>query len=528
MIKLTLTGAGYQVVQAANGAGGLAKAHVHPVHMVLTDLNMPVMDGFSLIRELRMLPAFLGVPIILLTTESDAAMAAVEHVCARSWLILVLTVAGSLLAPAVVGTWLALGISRRLSRTVGQANAVARGDLGQNIVASGGDEVRALIDALNRMTANLRASATIAEAIAGGDLSETAARQSDKDVLGIALEQMLDKLREVVADASSASENVSSGSQELSENAGELSQSVTEQASTCEEASASMEQMAANIKQNADNAGQTEKIAQQSAKDAEASGTAVDQAVTAMRTIAEKITIVQEIARQTDLLALNAAVKAARAGEHGRGFEVVASEVRKLAERSQSAATEIGAVSSQTVQAAQQAGEMLARLVPDIKKTAELVAEISAACCDQDVGAEQINQAIQQLDNVTQQNASSSEQMSATSEELAAQAEQLQAAIGFFHTGQDGASAGPHTTAPRHPVRSAPVYAVPMHGVRTHGAQTHGTIEKRPPARHQPPRRVACNGHDAGAGKPQRSQVTASRSISRARTAMHDAEFVRY
>jgi methyl-accepting chemotaxis protein len=151
-----------------------------------------------------------------------------------------------------------------------------------------------------------------------------------------------------------------------------------------------------------------------------------------MQTIAEKITIVQEIARQTDLLALNAAVEAARAGEHGRGFAVVASEVRKLAERSQTAAAEIATMSSQTVKAAQDAGEMLARLVPDIKRTAELVTEISAACREQDVGSDQINQAIQQLDKVTQQNASASEQMSATSEELAAQAEQLQSSIAYF------------------------------------------------------------------------------------------------
>ena len=252
---------------------------------------------------------------------------------------------------------------------------------------------------------------------------------------------MLDKLQGVVSEAMAAAQNVSSGSQQLAASAEQLSQGATEQASATEEASSSMEEMASNVKQNSDNASQTEKIARQSAQDAEASGEAVTHAVKAMETIAEKITIVQEIARQTDLLALNAAVEAARAGEHGRGFAVVASEVRKLAERSQAAAAEIGTLSVGTVKSAQEAGEMLVRLVPDIKRTADLVAEITAACREQDVGATQINQAIQQLDQVTQQNASASEEVSATSEELTAQAEQLQRTISYFQI-ENGAARG--------------------------------------------------------------------------------------
>jgi methyl-accepting chemotaxis protein len=277
-------------------------------------------------------------------------------------------------------------------------------------------------------------ASSLAQSVAAGDLTETAdvtSRDEIGDLIGH-VNTMVERLRVVVSEASTAAENVSSGSEELSASSQQLSQGATAQASAAEQASASMEEMASNIKQNADNATQTEKIARQSALDAQKSGDAVMNAVQAMQTIAEKITIVQEIARQTDLLALNAAVEAARAGEHGKGFAVVASEVRKLAERSQSAAAEIGALSSQTVKAAREAGEMLGRLVPDIKKTADLVTEISSACREQDVGSDQINQAIQQLDKVTQQNASASEQMSATSEELAAQAEQLQSNIAFF------------------------------------------------------------------------------------------------
>ncbi|MEO3387232.1 methyl-accepting chemotaxis protein [Mesorhizobium sp. CAU 1741] len=344
----------------------------------------------------------------------------------------------ALVAGIVIALWIAMGISRGLSRVNELAKAVAVGDLGQNIEIKTNDEIKDLVDNVNVMTANLRETARIAELISEGDLTVRPTPLSDKDTLGQSLQSMVERLRAVVADAAAAAENVSSGSQELSSSSEQLSQGATEQASAAEEASSSMEQMAANIKQNADNAAQTEKMARQSSKDAEASGEAVSRAVEAMRTIAEKIGIVQEIARQTDLLALNAAVEAARAGEHGKGFAVVASEVRKLAERSQTAAAEISAVSDDTVKVAAEAGEMLTRLVPDIRKTAELVSEISAACREQDIGAAQINEAIQQLDQVTQQNAGASEEMSATSEELAAQAEELQASIAFFRTDMAG------------------------------------------------------------------------------------------
>jgi methyl-accepting chemotaxis protein len=344
----------------------------------------------------------LGDEVVSLTetqmkADQDSATASYEQ--ARG--VLIAVVLAAVLASGAAAAWISLTISKGFSKINALTNAVAGGDLTEKGHTTANDEIKDLIDSVN---------------------------------------SMIDRLRDVVGNAMVASDNVSAGSHELSATAEQVSQGAVEQASAAEQASASMEEMAANIKQNADNAAQTEKISRQAAKDAELSGEAVNRAVTAMQTIAEKITIVQEIARQTDLLALNAAVEAARAGEHGRGFAVVASEVRKLAERSQVAATEIGAVSSETVKAARAAGDMLTALVPNIRKTSELVSEISAACREQDVGASQINDAIQMQDKVTQQNASASEEMSATSEELSSQAEELQAAIAFFKV--DGAGQG--------------------------------------------------------------------------------------
>lgn len=339
--------------------------------------------------------------------DADREDSDIAYQNTRATLIIMLGV--SLVIAVSAGVWISLSINRGVARAGMLARAVSSGDLTETAPITGHDEISDLLYSLN---------------------------------------EMVDRLRTVVGEVSNAAGNVSAGSEELSSSAEELSQGSTEQASATEEASSAMEEMAANIKQNADNASQTEKIARQSASDAQRSGEAVEKAVLAMQTIAEKIVIVQEIARQTDLLALNAAVEAARAGEHGKGFAVVASEVRKLAERSQAAATEISSLSSDTVKSAQDAGQMLAKLVPDIKKTADLIEEISAACREQDIGADQINQAIQQLDTVTQQNAGASEQVAATSEELAAQSEQLLQSVAFFRVGAEATMATPSRTRP--------------------------------------------------------------------------------
>ncbi|WP_427024983.1 methyl-accepting chemotaxis protein [Aureimonas ureilytica] len=271
--------------------------------------------------------------------------------------------------------------------------------------------------------------------IALGDLSHRIVH-SRRDELGDLLTRLCQtrlRLAGTVFAVQTASAHVASGSALSASTAERLSSGSTEQAAASEQASAAIEEMSANIRQNADNASTTEKIAAQAADHAGTTGEAVAQSTKAMRAIAEKIAVVQEIARQTDLLALNAAIEAARAGSHGKGFAVVASEVRKLAERCQTAASEIGDLSVRTLTVAENAGSRLERLVPDIRKTAELVSEISAACREQSIGVEQINQAIQQLDQVTQANAGAAGEMTATAEQLAAEAERVSERMATFH-----------------------------------------------------------------------------------------------
>jgi methyl-accepting chemotaxis protein len=285
-----------------------------------------------------------------------------------------------------------------------------------------------------------RGVAFVKEMEAGDFSAALEVRQEDEiGEMATALNSMVSKVRKVLWDVRSASDRAAAGAGEMSSSAGQLSRGATEQAASIEEVAASMEQMSSNISNNAVNASQTEKIAVKAARDAEAGGLAVEQAVEAMKDIARKISIVEEIARQTNLLALNAAIEAARAGEHGKGFAVVAAEVRKLAERSGTAAAEISDLSSSTVGVADEAGRMLTMLVPDIRRTAELVQEISAASSEQKAGVDQINAALQQLDQVIQQNASASEEMASTSDDLSTQAEQLQTTVSFFRLGHEEA-----------------------------------------------------------------------------------------
>ena len=246
-----------------------------------------------------------------------------------------------------------------------------------------------------------------------------------------------------------ASSEVSSASQALS-------QGTTEQATSVQEITANLEQMNAIINQNASNSGETRRIAVKGAREAEEGGKAVQETVGAMHKIADRVTIIEEIARQTNLLALNAAIEAARAGDHGRGFSVVASEVRKLSERSQSAAKEIGELATSSVRIAERSGVLLAELLPSIRKTAELVEEVAAGSNEQATGVQQINRAMSQVDQVTERSATAAEQLASTAEEMTAQAQALRDLVSSFHGSGNGGVVRP--ASGDHPMNgSAPI-----------------------------------------------------------------------
>ncbi len=286
----------------------------------------------------------------------------------------------------------------------------------------------------NTIVSPLKKGVAFAQAIGKGDLTATVDVKQNDEIgqLANALRNMAANINNIVITIKDNAENLVDSSSQLRDSSLQLSKGSADQAASAEEVSTSIEEMVANIDQNTDNAIQTEKITLESVKDVNITNKLSSEAAKAMQEVSEKITIISDIAFQTNILALNAAVEAARAGEHGRGFSVVAAEVRKLAERSKNAADEIFNLVSTGLKVSIEAGNKARLLVPDIEKSTQLIKEISAASMEQKTGAEQINMAMQQLNMITQENASSSDMLTQSSNQLSVLAKNLQLVIGAF------------------------------------------------------------------------------------------------
>lgn len=389
------------------------------------------------------------------TARSRAGLAeAFESVrqAQNSATLLVITIIVVCLALLMVAS---LSLTRSLvepvARAVQAAHRLREGDVSARFESAATDEVGQLVRALSDVTDYLREMADIAQTIAEGDLRRSPKPRSVEDRFGLAFGEMTRRLASVSRELKVQASGMATAARQVSAASSDLSGGTSDVAASIEETLSSLEEMRASIAANTGNSLQMEEMANRASRDAAESGQSVEGTVAAMRAIAQRIGIIEEISQQTNLLALNAAIEAARAGEHGRGFAVVAAEVRKLAERAQNAAQDIAEVAEKSVESAEKSRAQLDQLVPLIQQTATLCQEVAAASREQQAGVEQITQAMSRVDHVTQRNSASAEELSATAEELSGQAGAQQKLVAYFKVEGEGARESASPVAPPRP-----------------------------------------------------------------------------
>ena len=401
----------------------------------------------------------------------NAAFASAARLQNAALIVLGLITIIVILALSQLSKFATRSLTEPLAEAVAIADRLAQGDMTVKVEARSQDEVGKLLRSMQQMVAYLGEMSGTADAIARGDLSITVTPRSERDTFGNAFANMTQYLRDmgavadqmsegnltvqvtprsaddsfanafvsmigtlsrVIGDMRSGAAAITSASLQLTASAQSLSEGANDEAASVEETTSSLEEINSSISRNATSSREMEQMALKGVKDADESGKAIQQMVAVMKTISDKVSIIEEIANQTNLLALNAAIEAARAGEHGRGFNVVATEVRKLAERSQTAAKEITRLTGSSQEVAEASGALLSELVPSIRKTANIVQTVAAASAEQASGIEQVTRALGQVDEITQRNAAAAEQLAAMAEEMSAQADTLQRQVSFF------------------------------------------------------------------------------------------------
>jgi len=410
---------------------------------ILEQLFEPVRDGIDALGNIQLVDA---------KTEYAKAQKRYNFIHDAAEVAIWMAVVGLLLA-LWLGAALIRAIVRPLQRAVSVANAVAKGDLTQHIDVTSKDETGQVLQALKIMQDNLRAIISnevgrVLEAMSRGDLTE----RITKDYPGTFgqlkddANSTVEKLMAIIYQVKNSTEMITISAKEIAGGNSDLSQRTEEQASNLEETASSMEELTATVKQNAENARHANQLSMSASDIAVKGGKAVGDVVQTMtsisassRKIIDIISVIENIAFQTNILALNAAVEAARAGEQGRGFAVVAAEVRSLAQRSAAAAKEIAALIDASVdkvdtgsRQADQAGATMNEIVIAVKRVTDIMSEISAASNEQSAGIEQVNHAITQMDNVTQQNAALVEEAAAAAESMQEQAASLDEAMSAF------------------------------------------------------------------------------------------------